>query len=114
MMNRLFTCACLLALAGCSVAIRDFRGGFDGFGGTDAAPVAPEPIAAPQSAKQRFIDATAANGCQVNSTNSAIILDGATLSREDLARVMTEIKAEGGGRIADDGTSFLLTSGACA
>ncbi|WP_375255513.1 hypothetical protein [Yoonia sp.] len=113
-MTRVFSGVLLLVVAGCTVAIPDFRGGFDGFDGFQPAPEAPQAIAVPQSAKERFIATTAANGCQVNSANSALILEAATLSREDLARVMTELRAEGRGRIADDGTSFLLTTGECA
>lgn len=77
------------------------------------APIAP-PIVNPQSATERFVRAAAANGCEVNEQNSAQIMAGATLSVEDLARVMTELKAGGGGRIAADGKSFRVTTGACA
>lgn len=117
MMKRILMFTGVLALAGCSINIPDFRGQFPGLGGAggnDTTIEAPEPIAAPQSAKERFVTATTANGCEVNSTNSALILEAATLSREDLARVMTELRAEGRGQIAADGTSFQLTTGACA
>lgn len=81
-----------------------------------SAPVSdlPPPVATPQSAKERFVRATELNGCEVNQGNSAAILAGATLSVEDLARIMSELKAEGRGEVAADGTSFRLTSGACA
>lgn len=75
---------------------------------------APVPQVMPLSAKQRFINAAAANGCTVNETNSATILASATLSVDDLGRVMSELRAEGGGQIAADGKSFRVTTGACA
>jgi hypothetical protein len=71
-------------------------------------------VAAPLSAKERFVATTAANGCELNSTNSSVIMAGATVSVEDLARIMTELRAEGRGEIAADGTSFRLTTGLCA
>lgn len=108
MMMRVALGLCLLAVAGCSVTIPDFRTG------TTVAPQPVAPLITPRSAKDRFIATTAANGCEVNRTNSALIMEAATLSVEDLARVMTELKADGQGRIADDGTSFRLTTGACA
>lgn len=72
----------------------------------------PEPTPAPQSAKARFVDSVAANGCTLNSANTDLVMAEAVLSREDLARVMTELRAEGGGVI--DGPSFRLTTGVCA
>ncbi len=74
----------------------------------------PAPIINPQSATERFVQTAAANGCEVNEQNSAQILAGATLSVEDLARIMTELKTDGRGEIAPDGKSFRVTSGACA
>jgi hypothetical protein len=68
----------------------------------------------PQSAEARFITAAAANGCVVNETTSPAILNQAILSVDDLARVMTEMRAQGRGNIAADGQSFRVTSGACA
>ena len=73
---------------------------------------APEPIEAPQSAKERFVTSVAANGCALTSANTDIIMAEAVLSREDLARVMTELRAEGRGEI--DGQAFRVTSGVCA
>ena len=77
---------------------------------------APEAVApvTPNSAKARFVAAAEANGCVVNEATSPAILAGATLSVEDLARIMTELRAEGRGEIAADGRSFLVTTGACA
>ena len=72
----------------------------------------PEPIAAPQSAKERFVTSVAANGCSLTSANTDLIMADAVLSREDLARVMTELRAEGRGEI--DGQAFRVTSGVCA
>ena len=72
----------------------------------------PEPIEAPQSAKERFASSVAANGCALTAANSDLIMAEAVLSREDLARVMTELQAEGRGEI--DGQAFRITSGACA
>jgi hypothetical protein len=110
MMLRKLALIGFIGLAGCSLEIPDFRGG-----GTVAPPpvAAPAPITLPQSAKERFIATTAANGCTLNSTNSALILEQATLSRADLARIMTELKAEGRGQIAADGTSFQLMTSGC-
>lgn len=72
----------------------------------------PEPIAAPQSAKERFVSSVAGNGCVLNSANQEIVRTEAVLSREDLARVMTELRDEGRAEI--DGDGFRITSGACA
>ncbi|EBA11490.1 hypothetical protein [Roseobacter sp. CCS2] len=72
----------------------------------------PEPIDAPQSAKARFVTSVAANGCALTSANTDVIMADAVLSREDLARVMTELRAEGRGEI--DGAAFRVTSGVCA
>jgi hypothetical protein len=108
-MIRKLTLLSFIAVSACAVPIPM----------TAPAPVpAPEPIVAPvanpQSAKERFVQAASLNGCEVNETNSSLILAGATLSVEDLARVMSELKAEGRGAVAPDGKSFRVTSGACA
>lgn len=73
---------------------------------------APEPMAAPQSAKERFVTSVASNGCALTSANTDLIMAEAVLSREDLARVMTELRAEGRGEI--DGQAFRVTTGVCA
>ncbi len=73
---------------------------------------APEPMAAPSSAKERFVSSVTANGCVLNSGNQEIVRNEAILSREDLGRVMTELRNEG--RAAIDGDGFRITSGACA
>jgi hypothetical protein len=106
-MIRKLTLLCFVGVSACSVAPPVF------FPMPQAMP-APISQAVPQSAKQRFINAAAANGCIVNEANSALIIASATLSVEDLGRVMTELRAEGGGQIAADGRSFRVTSGACA
>ena len=72
----------------------------------------PQAMPAPQSSTERFVTSVAANGCTLNSNNTDLIMADAVLSREDLARVMTELRAEGRGQI--DGQSFRVTSGACA
>jgi len=73
----------------------------------------PEPMMdVPQSAKERFVTSVAANGCALTSANTDQIMAEAVLSREDLARVMTELRADGRGEI--DGQSFRVTSGVCA
>jgi hypothetical protein len=73
---------------------------------------APEPMSAPQSAKERFVSSVTANGCVLNSANQEIVRSDAVLSREDLGRVMTELRDEG--RAAIDGDGFRITSGVCA
>jgi hypothetical protein len=72
----------------------------------------PAPTAMPQSAKARFVSSVEANGCALTSANTDLIMADAVLSREDLARVMTELRADGQGAI--DGQAFRLTTGACA
>lgn len=67
----------------------------------------------PQSAKERFLRAVEANGCEVNAGNSAAILAGATLSQQDLARILQELKDEGRGSVAPDGTGFRVNTGTC-
>ncbi len=75
-------------------------------------PQPPVVMDVPLSAKDRFVSSVAANGCALTSANTDMVMADAVLSREDLARVMTELRAEGGGEIV--GQSFRLTSGACA
>lgn len=81
---------------------------------------APDPIVVPEppvntgSAKDRFVAAAVANGCVVDETTAPAILAGATLSQDELARILTELQNEGAGQIAADGRGFEVTSGACA
>lgn len=84
--------------------------------GMAPAPAAPEAAApaTPQTAKERFVVAAEANGCVVNESTAPAILSGATLSAQDLARIMDELRTEGRGEISPDGQSFRVTSGACA
>ncbi len=83
--------------------------------GAAPAPVAPPVVeATPMSAKDRFVSAAQANGCVVNEATSPAILAGATLSVDDLARILTELQAEGKGAVSADGQSFQVTTGACA
>lgn len=87
-----------------------------GLGASAPAPT-PEPVApaaTPMSAKERFVAAAEANGCVVNEATSPAILAGATLSVDDLARILTELQTEGKGTVAADGQSFQVTTGACA
>ncbi|MGJ8622265.1 MAG: hypothetical protein ACSHW1_05760 [Yoonia sp.] len=109
MMTRLFAVLGVVTLSACAYEIPDFRTGMS---------AAPTPVAAPvvrpMSATDRFVAAAAANGCVVDSTTSGPILTQATLSREDMARIMTELRASGQGVIAADGASFRVMTGACA
>ena len=98
----------LVGLSACSFEIPDFRPS------VIAPPPVAAPVIAPQSAKARFVTAAAAQGCVVDQTTTPAILAAATLSREDLARILTELRAEGRGQIAADGASFEITTGACA
>ncbi len=102
-MIRAATILPILALSACATAVPV----------SAPAPEAAAP-ATPNSAKARFVAAAEANGCVVNEATSPAILAGATLSVEDLARIMTELRAEGRGEIAADGRSFRVTTGACA
>ena len=102
----------LIALAACDMPVPDMRPSAP-VAAAPAAIEAPAPVATPMSAKERFVSAAVANGCVVNESNSATILAGATLSVEDLARIMSELKAEGRGEIAADGRSFRITSDGC-
>jgi len=73
----------------------------------------PAPVANPQSAKERFVRAAELNGCVVDETTSAAILSGATLSVEELGRIMSDLREEGRGEISADGKAFRVTTGAC-
>ncbi|WP_322892726.1 MULTISPECIES: hypothetical protein [unclassified Yoonia] len=77
------------------------------------APPTPAPSVNPGSSKDRFIAAVTANGCELTPTNTSAVLASATLSQQDLARIMTELRTEGRGEIGPDGRSFRITSGAC-
>lgn len=68
----------------------------------------------PGSAQARFIAAAAANGCVVDATTSAAVLAAATLSAQDMGRIMSDMRAAGQGEIAPDGRAFVVTTGACA
>lgn len=71
------------------------------------------PVVNPGSSKDRFIAAVAANGCELTTANTQAVLASATLSQQDMARIMTELRAEGRGEIGADGRSFRVTTGAC-
>lgn len=77
------------------------------------APAPLPPVANPGSAKDRFIAAVTANGCELTTANTQTVLASATLSQQDMARIMTELRAEGRGEIGADGRSFRVTTGAC-
>ena len=77
------------------------------------APPPPPPAVNPGSSKDRFIAAVTSNGCELTPANTSAVLASATLSQQDLARIMTELRAEGRGEIAPDGRSFRITTGAC-
>ena len=81
---------------------------------TDAADTTPVAAAAPMTAKERFVASAESNGCVVSEATAPAILSGATLSEEDLARIMTELISEGRGNIAADGKSFVVVSDNCA
>ncbi len=102
-MTRYFTLVSCLALSACAMPI---------VAPMPAPTPVPEPMDAPRSAKERFVTSVAANGCALTSTNTDLIMAEAVLSREDLARVMTELRTEGRGEI--DGQAFRVTSGVCA
>jgi len=113
-MRPAFPILALTALAACEIP--DFRGG-----AVDVPPAAPvaapldeAPVDVPQTAKERFLSAAETNGCVVNAETAPAILGGATLSQEDLARILTELRTEGRGEISPDGQGFRVTTGACA
>lgn len=98
----------LSACTGGTFQVPDFR--------PDTTP-APAPVIAPVvnplSAKERFVTTVEQNGCVVNESNSSIVLADATLSVEDLGRIMNELKAEGRGQVAADQRSFEIISAKC-
>jgi hypothetical protein len=96
-----------LALAGCALPMPQMPQPRP----TMAAPAAP---VNPGSAQARFITAAAANGCVVDASNSAAVLAAATLSAQDMGRIMSDMRASGQGEIAPDGRAFRVTTGACA
>ncbi|WP_106743964.1 hypothetical protein [Yoonia maritima] len=94
----------LSACAGGTFQVPDFR--------PDTTP-SPAPVVNPLSAKERFVTTVEQNGCVVNESNSSIVLADATLSVEDLGRIMNELKAEGRGQVAADQRSFEIISANC-
>ncbi|MEO1641664.1 MAG: hypothetical protein AAFU41_20740 [Pseudomonadota bacterium] len=106
MMTRAFVLLPILALSACATTLPLTQ--------VSAPPPPPETVTNPQSAKERFVRAAELNGCVVNEATSPAILSGATLSVEELGRIMSELRAEGRGEIAPDGRSFRVTAGACA
>ncbi len=78
-------------------------------------PPEPEPPTAviPLSAKERFLRAAAENGCEVNAQTSSAIMASATLSKDDLGRVVQDLRNEGGAEVIP-GRGIAVTAGACA
>lgn len=105
--------AMLVALAGCSAPF-DFgaQSPQSPQAGGGARELVPSPYQTPQTAKERFAQAVVANGCVFSQGNTDTIMTQAVVSREDLARVMTELRAEGRGEIVGGG--FRIIDGACA
>ena len=110
-MKRLMTGLSLVALAACTGEMPDFRSGMSPE--PEPAPVAAAPMVNPMSAKERFVTVVEQNGCVMNESNAALVLSEATLSADDLSRVMTELKAEGRGQVAADQRSFEIVSANC-
>ena len=110
-MSRYFPIVALTLLAGCvtPIAVRTPP--------PPPAPIVPPPSpdveVIPGSAKERFLAAASANGCSVTSANREAVLASATLSRDDLARVVQELRNEGGAEIVP-GEGIIVTSGPCA
>ncbi|MBQ2260449.1 MAG: hypothetical protein II336_03670 [Loktanella sp.] len=110
-MIRILPLAAFVALSACAYPI-----GMQTPPPTTAVVVTPPPPAPsinPGSSKDRFIAAVTANGCELTPANTSAVLASATLSQQDLARIMTELRTEGRGEIAPDGRSFRVTTGAC-
>ena len=110
-MQRKLIVLSFVALSACTgFEIPDFRTGPIA---VPAPEPTPAPVVNPRSAKERFVTAVEQNGCVLDQGNSVLILEQATLSREDLARVMTELKTEGRGRVTADQTGFQVISAVC-
>jgi len=116
-MKRFLIIPAFAALAACEggLAIPDFRGS----GGEDrglfrTAPTASEadvsetgPLTAttPLVAKDRLVAATEANGCVINVTTIANIMQEAAIGNDELAGIVTELETDG--LIATEGTDGL-------
>ena len=116
-MNRYLILPAVALLAACEngVAIPDFRGSGGDDRGTftpEATASAPVAEAAPLVAKERLVAATEANGCVINITTIATIMQQAAVGNDELPGLVTELENEG--RIAPEGTDGLrLTTPTC-
>ena len=109
-MRRYFIPMTLIALAACDMPVPDMR---------PSAPVAAAPAAVeapapanPVSAKERFVAAAEANGCELNSNNVTTVMTEARLTAGDLQNIVLALVAEGRAVAADDST-FRITTPAC-
>jgi len=87
----------LLAACDGSLAIPDLREGLGGGSADMAAEVPAEAAmeAAPLTAKARLIAATEANGCAINISTIATIMQEAAVGNDELPGLVTELETDG-------------------
>jgi hypothetical protein len=106
-MNRLVLIPAIAALSACSSGIPEFLQP-----ASTAPSVAPAPEVVQLTAEERFITAAEANGCVINPTTITAIMAQASLSQDDVVRIVSQLDAAG--RATTDGdASVRLTGGNC-
>ena len=97
----------LVAVAGCDVI--DIRPMLPNVQPTPA--VAPAPMAAPVlTARERLVRAIEGQGCELNRTNVGAVLTDATISADELERLIPQLQAEGRVAVKDSGAIRVVSN----
>ena len=75
--------------------------------------VAPAPAVVQLTAEQRLINAAEANGCVIDATTIGPIMAQASISQDDVVRIVPQLAAAGQATVDGDST-VRLTGGNCA
>ena len=103
-MKRLALIPALIAVSACSNGIPDVL--------RPAPTVEPAPEVVQLTAEERFITAAEANGCVINPTTITPIMAQASLSQDDVVRIVSQL-SEAGRATTDGDASVRLTGGNC-
>jgi len=104
-MTRFVLLPAFAALAACSNGIPD--------GLRPAPSVAPAPEVVQLTATERLVTATEANGCIISPDTIGAIMSQASLSQDDVVRIVPQLAEQGRASVEGDAT-VRLTGGNCA
>lgn len=79
----------------------------------NAPSVAPAPEVVQLTAEQRLVNAAEANGCVINPSTIGPIMAQASISQDDVVRIVPQLAAAGRATVDGDAT-VRLTGGNCA